>query len=251
MHNLEILTTPWLLTVCVVLFAAFIRGVAGFGFALILAPILLHILNPIDVVAINLLLGTLSNILVLSCSVKKVNFKRILPMIISSIFGVPIGTWIITVTSPSILKILIGGVTVFFAIPLALGFNKTFKQEKLFGSISGFLSGILSSSTSLGGPPIVMFMHSQNWEKDTIHPSLATYSFFLHVWSLVAFSVSGLIGTQTIINAASLAPALLTGTGLGILIFRKINARYFRWFSLAIVICAGILGIFSGIKSFA
>ncbi len=248
---MEIFTTPWVLTIFAVLFAAFIRGVAGFGFALILAPILLHILNPTDVVVINLFLGTLSNIVVLSYSFKKVNLRRILPMIISSVFGVPIGTWIITVTSPSILKILIGGVTVFFAIPLVLGFSKTFKQEKLFGGISGFLSGILSSSTSLGGPPVVMFMHSQNWKKDTIHPSLAAYSSFLHVWSLVAFSVSGLINAQTIINAASLAPALLTGTGLGILIFRKINARYFRWFSLAIVICAGILGILSGIGSFA
>ncbi len=251
MHNLDIFTTPWLFTVCVVLFAAFIRGVAGFGLALILAPILLHILNPTDVVAINLFLGLLSNILVLSYSFKKVNLKSIFPMVISSFFGIPIGTWIITVTSPSILKILIGGVTVFFAIPLVLGFSKTFKQEKLFGSISGFLSGILSSSTSLGGPPVVIFMHSQNWKKDTIHPSLATYFSFLCVWSLVAFFVSGLIDAQTIINAVSLAPALLIGTGLGILVFRKINARYFRWFSLAIIVCAGILGILSGIEDFA
>ncbi len=250
MHNLEIFTTPWLLTVCVVLFAAFIRGVAGFGLALILAPILLHILKPTDVVTINLFLGLISNILVLSYSLKKVNLKSIFPMVISSFLGIPIGVWIITVISPSISRILVGGVTVFFAIPLVLGFSKTFKQEKLFGSISGFLSGILASSTSLGGPPVVLFMHSQNWKKDTIHPNLATYFSFLNVSSLVALSVSGLIDAQTIINAVSLAPALLIGTGLGILIFRKINTRYFRWFSLTIVICAGILGILSGIENF-
>ncbi len=248
---MDIFTVPWLLTVAVVLLAAFVRGVAGFGLALILAPILVHLLNPADAVAINLFLGLLSNMLVLSYSFRKVNLKSILPMVISCFFGIPIGTWIITVASPSILKILIGGVTVLFAIPLVLGFSKTLKREKLFGSISGFLSGILASSTSLGGPPVVIFMHSRNWKKETIHPSLATYFSFLNISALAALAVSGLLKTPTVINAVSLAPALLLGTGFGILVFRKMNTRYFRWFSLAIVICAGILGILSGIGDFA
>ena len=56
--------------------------------------------------------------------------------------------------------------------------------------------------------------------------------------------------TQIIVTAASLAPALLVGVGLGMVAFRKINARYFRWFSMALVICAGILGILSGFGVF-
>ncbi len=250
MHSLDIFSVSWVLALCAVFFAAFVRGMAGFGFALILAPILILILNPASVVVVTLLLGLLSNILVLSFSLKKVNLKKILPMVTSSLLGIPLGAWIITVAAPSTLKILIGGVTVSFAVPLAIGFSKAFTREKLACGISGFLSGVLSSSTSLAGPPVVIFMHNQNWQKDIIHPSLAAYFLFTCSFSLVALSALGLIDAQLIVSAASLAPALLIGLGLGIIAFRRIHARYFRWLSMAIVICAGILGILSGLGAF-
>lgn len=178
MHSLDIFSISWVLALCAVFFAAFIRGITGFGFSLILAPVLLLIMNPTSVVVVNLLLGLLSNILVLSYSLKKVNLKKILPMVMSSSLGIPLGAWIITLAAPSTLKILIGGVTVSSAVILALGFNKAFTQEKLACSVAGFLSGILSSSTSLGGPPVVLFMHNQNWQRDMIHTSLAAFFCF-------------------------------------------------------------------------
>lgn len=117
MYSLDIFSVPWFLALCAVFFAAFIRGMAGFGFALILAPILLLILNPTSVVVVNLFLGLLSSVLVLSYRFKKVNLKKILPMVASSLLGIPLGVWIITVTTPSILKILIGGLPFLLLYP--------------------------------------------------------------------------------------------------------------------------------------
>ncbi|MFC1917569.1 sulfite exporter TauE/SafE family protein [Chloroflexota bacterium] len=228
-------------------FAAFIRGITGFGFALILAPILLLILNPTSVVIITLFLGLLSNILVLCYSFKKVNLKKILPIIVSSSFGIPLGAWIITIVAPSTLKIIIGGVTVSSAIILSLGLSKTFSRENLAGVFAGFISGTLSSSTGLGGPPVVLFVHNQNWQRDVIHTGLAAYFLFASSLSLVALTIPGLVDRQIIISAISLAPALFAGVGLGMVVFRRINARYFRWASMAIIICSGILGILSGL----
>lgn len=251
MSNLDIFSISWVLALCAVFFAAFIRGIAGFGFALILAPILLLILNPTSVVVANLLLGLLSNILVLCYSFKQVNLKKILPMVIGSLFGIPLGTWIILLIAPSTLKILIGGVTVSFAVLITLGFTKAFTHEKLACIIAGFLSGILTSSTSLGGPPIVLLMHNQKWQRDIIHASLAAYFLFACSWSIVALSVSGLVDLQIIVGTLSLAPALLAGVGLGMIVFRRTNNRYFRRISLAIVICSGILSVLSGLGTFS
>jgi len=250
MHSLDVFSVSWVLASCAVLFAAFVRGVAGFGFALVLAPILLLILSPKSVVVVNLLLGLLSNILVLRYGFRNVYLKRIIPIAASSLLGIPLGIWIITVIVPSSLKVLIGGVTVFFAIPLALGFTKAFTRERLACSVSGFLSGILLTSTSLGGPPVVLFMHNQNWSKEAIHSSLAAYFLFACSCSLIALSAAGLIDAQIIMSAATLVPALLIGIGLGMVTFRRINPRFFRGFTIAIVICTGILGILSGLGVF-
>jgi len=63
MLSLELFSIYWILASCAVLFAAFVRGVAGFGLALILAPILLMILSPKSVVVVNLILSMVSNII--------------------------------------------------------------------------------------------------------------------------------------------------------------------------------------------
>lgn len=250
MQSLDIFSVPWVLAFCVVLFASFIRGVVGFGFVLILAPIMLLILNPKSVVVVNLLLGLLTNMLVLRYGFRNVYLKMLVPMAASSLLGIPLGIWIIKIIAPSTLKVLIGGVTVFFAIPLVLGFTKTFTKERLACSISGFLSGILSTSTSLGGPPVVMLMHNQNWRKEVIHSSLAAYYLFASSCSLIALSVSGFINAQHVILAASLVPALLVGTSVGMVTFLRLNPRFFRGLSIVIIICAGILGILSGLGIF-
>jgi uncharacterized membrane protein YfcA len=246
MQGLDIFSAAWVLAFCAVLFAAFVRGVSGFGLALILAPILLLILNSKSIVVINLLLGILSNIMVLRYNFRNVYLKGITPMAVCSLLGIPLGIWIIKIIAPSALKVLVGGVTIFFAIPLALGITRVFAKERVACSISGFVSGFLSTSTSLGGPPVVLFMHNQNWRKETIHSSLAAYFLFSGLCSLIALSVSGFMNIQIVIFAASLVPALLVGIGMGMVIFRRVNQRFFRGFSLAIIVGAGILGIISG-----
>ena len=97
---------------------------------------------------------------------------------------------------------------------------------------------------------MVLFMHNQNWRKEMIHSSLAAYFLFSCSWSLIALSASGLIDAQIIMSIATLMPAFLVGIGLGMVTFRRINPRFFRRLTLAIVICTGILGILSGLGTF-
>ena len=206
---MEIFTAPWIFVSCSVLFAAFIRGLAGFGFALILAPMLLLILEPVTVVVVNLFLGLLSNIPVLFHSFTKVRLTKILPMMMGSLLGIPLGVWIINILAPNILKILIGVIVIIMAVLLVMGLRKTFTNERLSSIIAGFSSGILATSTSLGGPPVVLFMHSQNWPKDIIHPSLAAYFTFLSCCSLGALSLFIQVNVGMVIQVASLIPAML------------------------------------------
>ena len=250
MQSLEIFSPVWIFALCAVLFTAFIRGLAGFGFALILAPVFLLILSPAAVVVINLCLSFLSNIVIVVHSFASIDFRRVLPMSLSSLLGIPLGVWVLSVVTPSILKIFIGAVIICFAVLVAFGIRKTFASERIPSCMAGFFSGILSSSTSLGGPPVVLFMHGQNWPKEVIHPRLAGYFTVLGSFSLIALSLSGHVAVATLITAASLAPALLVGTALGMIVFQKVNARFFRGFSVAIVICAGLLGVTSGLGFF-
>ena len=246
MHSLDVFSIPWIVAFCVVLVAAFVRGVSGFGLALILAPILLLLMNSKSTVVVNLLLAIVSNLVVLPLGFRHIYLKGILPMIIFAIPGIAIGAWIITIIEPSTLKIVIGAVTVISAIPLAMGVSKAFRKEKLACGFSGFLGGLLGASTSLSGPPVVLFMHNQNWRKETIHSSLAAYFTFHGFCSFGALVIAGIVEVPTLVTAGSLIPALLIGTVAGMVAFRRLSQRLFRIITLVIIICAGILGILSG-----
>jgi uncharacterized membrane protein YfcA len=243
---LDLFSLSWVVALFVVFFAAFVRGVSGFGFALVSAPALLLIWSPKSVVAINLLLGIPSSLFQLGYAFRGIDLRKILPLATGSLLGIPLGIYIIKEIAPSALKVLIGGLTLFFAIPLILGLGAAFRREWLASGIFGFLSGILSSSTSLGGPPVVLFVHNQKWRKEVIYSGLAVYFLFVCVCSIGAFLISGLIDMEAVVGAASLLPALLVGLGLGMVVFSRVNAELFRRFSIAVVIAAGVLGVLSG-----
>ena len=250
MHSLDIFSLQWFLALAAVLFAALVRGTAGFGLALVLSPILLFVLEPKSVVVVSLILGVLSHIMFLGSSYRRLDLRKLFSMTAGSLIGIPLGVLVITAISPSALKVLIGAVIVFFAIPLAIGFTRTFRREKPIALVAGFLSGVLNSSTSLGGPPVVLFMHNQKWPKEVIHPSLAAYFLFASLFTLLGLFIAVLIDIPLVVTAVSLAPAMLIGVGIGMLAFRKINEHFFRMLSIAIVFCSGILAILSGLGIF-
>jgi uncharacterized protein len=246
MQGFDIFSTSWMVAIGALLFAAFIRGTTGFGFALVFTPFMILIMEPKAVVPLNLLLASLSNIMVLASHFKEVNIRRLLPMIACSLLGVPIGVFIIAIISGTILKILIGGSTVIFAILLVFKLTPHCTNERLASGIAGLMSGILTTSTSLGGPPVVLFMHNQCWQKEEIYPSLSAFFLISTGASLIGLSISGMVTLDILLTAASLAPGLVIGVFLGMLAFKRVNEWYFRILSVAVVVVTGILAILSG-----
>lgn len=244
---MEVFSLSWFIISGVVFVASFVRGVSGFGFALVLVPVLLLFVDPRDVVVTSLSLGFAGQIVLLIYSFKKVDLKRILPMAGSSLLGIPVGVWIISVISPNTLKLVIAVVILCSAVLLACGYRKSITNERVSGGVVGFVSGILASSTSLGGPPVVLFMHNQDWPKEAIYPSLAAYFGFVMVFSLMALLISGNVTTGNITTSLTFLPAMLLGILTGLFFFRRVSHRFFRLFSMIVIIGAAIMGIISAL----
>ena len=64
---------------------------------------------------------------------------------------------------------------------------------------------------------------------------------------MLALISRGFMDGQTFIFALSMVPAMLIGACIGIKNFRRLDARFFRGLTMVIVICAGLLGIVSGL----
>lgn len=231
----------------VTLAAAFTMGITGFGFALIAAPILLFLIEPKAVVIVNIILGSVICILILWESWRHARKKHFLLLAIGSILGVPIGVYILSHAATTTLKLVISALVVVFAVPMALGHSHRFKREHPVFGISGFISGLLASSTSLAGPPVVLALLNQGWEKKSLRATLAAYFLFVGLVALAALSISGALDVAFVVIALTYAPAALLGFFLGRKVLPRLNAELFRRIAALVVVIAGLLGIITGL----
>lgn len=77
------------------LLAGFVKGFTGFGFALVFVPILSLVVNPKSAVGISVVLGALSDGLVLFQSRKEAPGLALLPMIGLGLLGSALGAYIL------------------------------------------------------------------------------------------------------------------------------------------------------------
>lgn len=233
----------WSFSCLVALVAAFTMSVTGFGFALIAAPLLLFFLDLKTVIVFNIVLGNCICLLILWQSRHHVKRGRIALLGIGSIFGLPIGIYILSQVRAPLLELLIAVLVVVFAILLTLGHSHQFKKEGLGFVISGFISGMLVTSTSLGGPPVVLFLLNQGWGKEVFRANLAAYFLFCGSVALITLRLSGVITSDLLVTASTFIPVILVGFYLGARVLPHVDADLFRRIAVSIVLLAGLLGI--------
>jgi len=240
-------TPAMALGLAAVFLAGVTSGLTGFGFALVTVPLLILVLPPKVVVPIISLLSNLTHLLILIETRRWLQPRRILPLMLAGIAGIPLGTYLLLALDAQTLKILIGVVTTLAAIAMLTGFSRPIRNEKLAFFPVGFISGLLTGSTGMGGPPVVLFFSNQGVEKQVCR---ANFTLFFTVTSLVALPTQlagGLLTSQVWTHALVFSPALLLGTVLGIRLARVISEAIFRKLTLFVIIATGLSAVATGL----
>ena len=194
-------------------------------------------------VAIILPLVTIIDGMIVIQGRNSMDWRRVLPMIVSGAFGIPLGTYILLVVPGETLKLAIGIIVLLFALALLSGYSLNIRRERLAGSISGFLSGAFLTSTALSGPPVVLFMVNQRWARDTFRTSQGLFHFFTDMLGALSLAASGLVTLNTLMVDLALLPAVLGGYGLALLALPRIEQELFRRITILIVIIAAVMAI--------
>ena len=234
-----------ILAAFIVFVAAFVRAVSGFGYALVATPLLTFIIEPKSVVVINVILGGLTNVLVLFHMRRHVDLRRLAFICIGSILGVSLGAYLLSSLDASIIKLAIAVIVVPFSVLLLLGHSHQFNREALSCGVAGFLGGTFGASTSLSGPPVVLFLLNQGLVKERFIGTLAAYFLFICVISIGAFASLDMVTIDLLTTVAILLPALGLGSYVGLKVLPKIDAALFKKIALSVVSAAALVIIVS------
>lgn len=223
--------------------AGVIRGITGFGGAMVMAPPFALLLGPLVAVPVVLLLEGIAAAPMLVQLRHEVRWRVIGPIIAAAYATMPIGTWILVTADALLMRRVIAAVVIVFSLVLLLGWRYAGKQRLATGVGLGAVSGTMLGATTLGGPPVILYLLAG---PDPIEATRANLTYYLGALCLAGLALlwlNGVLGAAALLLAAVLAPGYYLGMVVGIRLFARFNDRRFRQFTLAfmLLVATGIL----------
>ena len=236
-----------ILVALIILLASSIKGLTGFGFALTSLPLLSIFLEPKTAVPLITMCSVFLDGYTLYEARKQVRYREIIPLVLSGITGMILGTYFLVSLDSQIIKLCIGVVTVLFAAASMMGMRHEIPNVKLASVPVGLVSGILGGSMSISGPPIVLFFNNQNIEKTVFRANLIAYFFSLYVATVPAYLFGNLITTSLVSSSAIMVPIMFIGATLGIKLSKKVDETVFKKIALMLVLVTGLMAILTAL----
>ena len=223
--------------------AGVIRGITGFGGAMVMAPPFALLLGPLVAVPVVLLLEGIAAAPMLVQLRHEVRWRVIGPIIAAAYATMPLGTWILVTADALLMRRVIAAVVIVFSLVLLLGWRYAGKQRLATGVGLGAVSGTMLGATTLGGPPVILYLLAGPDPIETTRANLTYYLGALCLAGLALLWMNGVLGAPALLLAAGLAPGYYVGMVLGIRLFSRFNDQRFRQFTLAfmLLVATGIL----------
>ena len=231
----------------IIIVAGFIQGLVGFGSGLVSVPLLSLMFGPKFVVPLTLVHGLMMNMYLSVRNRRYLQWKRVLPLLLSGMAGIPIGALVLIMIPSDGLKVIMGVVISVFAVVLLSGIRRKFRREKTALLPVGFSSGVLNGSISMSGPPVILFLSNQGVGKRRFRANIVTYFFLLNIVTLITFLAAGILTEDVLITAVILLPPLPIGIIAGEALSGRVSEKLFRTIALLLVLGTGITALVTGL----
>ena len=242
------MTADLLIGASILLLGGVVQGCAGFGLALTTVPVLMLILPHTQVPPILVVLGLINNLIVLFETRAAVNARLVWPLIVGGAACLPLGAWLLTSLNAATFKIGVGVVVLLAAGALLWGLKLAIAPRWHSLLPVGMLSGLLGGSTSLSGPPVILFFANEGKGKQHFRGNLIAYFTLLNIASVITFWLSGLMPLEVWKTAGLYTIPLVIGSAVGLWIARRVSERIFRLAVLALIICIGLSLIVTNLR---
>ncbi len=229
--------------------AGFVKGFSGFGFAVIFTPLCSIMFgNPREVVFVALVLGAIMSLGVIAEVRHEIAKDRIIPIVIGTAVGTPIGIALLSLIDVSTLKLIIASI----AIGVTLLRLAKLKIKIVAGAkpltIGTLLGGILNGCTSMGGPIPALIVAWQNRGIDESRSILVVFNLLSYLLAIAAALGTGVAQLPWLLSGIWLFPPAAIGTFAGVHAVRHISQKTFSHVITAVVGLAGVAGVLSVLK---
>ncbi|OIU71836.1 sulfite exporter TauE/SafE family protein [Rossellomorea aquimaris] len=225
--------------ILIIFIASTLQTSTGFGFSIMATPFLLLLFQPAEAIQINLILSLLISIALIWKIRESINYELMRKLIAGSLAGVPAGLLIFkSIDDLTTFNIVVSIILLVLTLLLILRFriNRTPLRDYLIGGISG----ILTTSIGMPGPPLLLYFTGTDTKKEVLRSTTLAFYLFIYLISLITQLI--FTGTDSVIWKSSLyaIPVVFLGLLAGQYLFNWVNQRIFTIFTYFLLTFTGL-----------
>lgn len=222
----------------IILVASILQTSTGFGFSIMATPFLLYLFRPQEAIQINIILSLIISLALMWKIRSEVDFQLFKRFTLGSLFGIPLGIVIFLIMNLSIFKLSVSCLLLFLTLLLIVKFK--IKATPFRDYIIGGLSGVLTTSIGMPGPPLLLYFTGTATKKEKLRAT--TLAFYLFIYFVSLLTQITFAGTSKLIWESSLfvIPVVILGLLLGNYLFTLFTEKIFRITTYILLCSSGL-----------
>jgi len=200
----------------IVVIASLVKGITGFGFALVALPPLMIWYSPKEIIPVLLLCNLFSSVLiVLQKKDRQLINKQFEWLIIFGALFTIIGVVFLKYLPEHLLIVIVSVFLIILTVLSILGVQYPLKITDRSYKIAGAFLGFLTGSISISGPPMALFLYSAKVDKQQFREIFSWFSVVTSVVALSGYFVLGILTLQSLKTSLLFLPILFIGSFIG------------------------------------
>jgi uncharacterized membrane protein YfcA len=158
----------------------------------------------------------------------------------------PFGLFVFNVVSERNLRFGLGAVVIVATVLIVRNFQIP-ENARRYDWVLGFVSGVLNTSTSTNGPPLVFLLKSRSMDAATFRATLNTVFSIANIGALILFLGSGKMTGENLVGAAFALPALALTLRIGYAMRKRVNEEAFTRLVVGLMLLSGASVLISAV----
>lgn len=226
------------LFIIIILIASILQTSTGFGFSILATPFLLLLFEPKEAIQINLILSLIISLALFTKIKHDVDFGIVKRYIFGSTVGLLLGIFIFLLLDVSKLKLTVSVIILLLTIMLI--FNFRIKQNNKRDLIVGGISGSLTTSIGMPGPPLLLYFSGTSTDKGKLRGTALAYYLYIYLISLIVQIIFAGTTKTVWISSGLALPLVIIGLVVGQFLFKWMNQKVFQLFTYGLLLFTGI-----------
>ena len=239
---MDTLSTEQVLAFALIVFVgALVFSTVGFGIGVASFPLLLLLLDPQTAVVVINTVSLPMFALVIWQTRRHIPVRRVLPIAVAGLVGVPVGIFILRDSDAVFLRIAIAVLIIALTLLAAFNTRWTLPRSTLIGMGVGFVVSVILNAFGVGGALMALAWLSHKMSSHALRGSLSLYFLAVEGAGVIGYGAAGLLTAERLqLIGISLLPVVL-GWGLALLILRRINETMFRRLVIVAIIVTSMM----------